>query len=112
MFHSVPAMLIAGLVVYLAYESSSVRTRFFLSFGVMIGFLSHLVLDEMCSVNFEGMTLKLNKSAGSAVKFWSPSWIASTLTYILLLILIYFALQDYEQHTGRTILPNHLKISF
>src|SRR5438132_1108943 len=52
--------------------------------GVMIGFLSHLVLDELYSVDFMGARIKLNKFAGSAVKFWSPSWPATAVCYALL----------------------------
>src|SRR5207302_1448973 len=69
MFHSIPAMLIAGLTVYLIYHPSSdphsafpdklfsiellgapvqlSRYRCFIAGGIMLGFLSHLVLDEM-----------------------------------------------------------------
>ena len=60
MFHSIPGVLIAGLVVYLTYHQPVLRTRFFLAFGVMIGFRS-LVLDEIYSVDFHGVTIKLNK---------------------------------------------------
>ena len=77
MFHSVPAMLIAGLVVYLAYHSTFVRIRLALAAGVMIGFLSHLVLDEIYSVDFNGVRVRLNSFAGSAVKFVSPSWVGT-----------------------------------
>jgi len=38
MYHSIPAMLIAGLIVFLAYQHPSMRVRLFLSVGVMIGF--------------------------------------------------------------------------
>ena len=39
----------------------------------MVGFLSHLVLDEIYSVDFRGARIKLKSSAGSAVKFMSSS---------------------------------------
>src|SRR6266849_9402064 len=59
MFHSVPAMMIAGLAVYLMYHGPDERTRMFLAAGTMVGFLSHLVLDEIYSVNFMGVGFKL-----------------------------------------------------
>ncbi len=65
MFHSIPAMLISGMVVFLSYHSPSMRTRVFLAVGVMIGFLSHLVLDELYSVDFRGLKIGFNKYAGS-----------------------------------------------
>ncbi len=105
MFHSIPAMLIAGMLVYLAYHHPLIRTRIFLAVGVMIGFLSHLVLDELCSVDFQGITIKLNKSAGSAVKFFSPSFIGTTTAYVLLLGVSYLTLLDYEKSTHTRVMP-------
>ena len=84
MFHSVPAMLIAGLVVYLEYSSPNLSLRLLLAGGVMLGFLSHLVLDEIYSVDFNGVRLRLAKSAGSALKFTSPSWVGTSVCYGLL----------------------------
>ncbi len=84
MFHSVPALLIAGLATYLIYPSDSTHLRAFLAGAVMLGFLSHLVLDEMYSVDFMGARLHLNKYAGSAVKFVSRSWSATLTAYLLL----------------------------
>ena len=57
----------------------------------MIGFLSHLLLDEIYSVDFSGLKPKLNKYAGSALKFASPSRKATGLTYLLLLALGFLA---------------------
>jgi LexA-binding, inner membrane-associated putative hydrolase len=84
MFHSIPALLIAGLAAYLIYPSGDVRRRIFLSGAVMIGFLSHLILDEIYSVDFMGARLRLNKYAGSALKLVSKSWPATVTTYLLL----------------------------
>lgn len=109
MYHSLPAMLIAGLVVYLSYQHPSMRTRVFLAVGTMIGFLSHLVLDEMCSVDFHGITIKLNRYAGSAVKFFSPSTIGTVCTYLILIGLGYLAVLDYERTTGILIFSNAWK---
>jgi hypothetical protein len=91
MFHSIPAMLIAGLTTHLLYPSDEVRLRNFLAVGVVLGFLSHLVLDEMYSVDFMGVRLRLNKYAGSAVKLYSKSWLATLATYLLLASLLWRA---------------------
>jgi hypothetical protein len=112
MYHSIPAMLIAGLIVYLSYHSPSPRNRLFLAAGVMIGFLSHLVLDELCSVDFHGLTVKLNKYAGSAVKFFSPSVIGTATCYLILLGLSYLAVLDYEKQTGSWVLPSEMHINW
>ncbi len=84
MFHSIPALIIAGLATYLIYPSEDVRRRIFLSGAVMIGFLSHLILDEIYSVDFMGARLRLNKYAGSALKLVSKSWSATLTTYLVL----------------------------
>lgn len=97
MFHSIPAMLVSGLVVYLEYHSPDQRIRMLLAGGLMLGFLSHLVLDEIYSVDFNGVRLKLKSSAGSALKFVSPSWIATAVCYGLLGGLGFLAYLEWAQ---------------
>jgi membrane-bound metal-dependent hydrolase YbcI (DUF457 family) len=88
MFHSIPAMLITGLLVFLLYRSSDADRhlilRLYLAGGVMLGFLSHLLLDELYAVDFQGIVFKRNKYSGSALKLFSPSWAATLTTYLLL----------------------------
>jgi hypothetical protein len=91
MFHSVPAMLITGLLVFLVYQSSSVLIRVYLAGGMMLGFFSHLLLDELYRIDLKGASLHLKKHAGSALKFVSPSWSAMLTTYGLLTFLFYLA---------------------
>lgn len=89
MFHSIPAIVIAGLLVFMLYSTPFLWRRIFVSFGMMLGFLSHLVLDEIYSVDFMGGKLRLNKFAGSALKFWSKSRPATISTYVILSILVW-----------------------
>jgi hypothetical protein len=95
MFHSIPAMLIAGLLVYLCFPSEDMvgggMLRLYLAGGVMLGFFSHLVLDEIYSIDLNGTAVKFNKFAGSAVKFGSSSWMATLTCYTILLALGYVA---------------------
>lgn len=95
MFHSLPAMLIAGLAVFLGYHSPDRGLRLYLACGVMLGFLSHLILDELYSVDFTGVTVRLSKSAGSALKLTSSSWPATAVTYMILSCLVYVAWTDW-----------------
>ncbi|HSQ56499.1 MAG TPA: metal-dependent hydrolase [Gemmata sp.] len=97
MYHSIPAMLIAGLVVYLAYHSPDRSIRLLLAGGVMLGFASHLVLDEIYSVDLRGVKIKLKSSAGTAVKFGSSSLIATATCYLILGSLAYLAYLDYNK---------------
>jgi hypothetical protein len=94
MFHSIPALLISGLTTYLLYHNPDVRLRLYLAGSVMLGFLSHLVLDELYSVDFTGVRPRLNRYAGSALKLASPSWVATLSTYGVLLALGFLALID------------------
>ena len=85
MFHSVPGMLIAGLLTFLAYKHPQLGPRILLALAVMIGFMSHLLLDELCAVDFRGLKPALNQFAGSALKFGSKSRWATGVTYAILL---------------------------
>jgi hypothetical protein len=87
MFHSVPAMFIVGLIVFLLFQDADSLVRVYLAGGVMLGFLSHLVLDELCAVDLRGLRPRLNRFAGSALKLSSASWVATLFTYVLLFAL-------------------------
>jgi hypothetical protein len=95
MFHSLPAMCIAGLAVFLVDHGRTLELRLFLAGAIMLGFLSHLVLDELCSVDFMGVRLRLNRYAGSALKLSSRSATATLLTYMLLGGLGYLAWREW-----------------
>jgi len=97
MYHSVPAMFVAGLCVYLAYHSPDRGIRALLACGVMIGFLSHLILDEVYSVDWRGVKPKLKASAGSAFKFGSSSLPATATCYLILGGLLYLAYLDLQK---------------
>ncbi|HMP04201.1 MAG TPA: metal-dependent hydrolase [Gemmatales bacterium] len=84
MFHSIPAMFIAGGLTYLATENLTPPTPWLLAVGVTLGFFSHLVLDEIYSVDLSGVIPKYKSSAGTALKFYSASWGASLFTWGIL----------------------------
>jgi hypothetical protein len=96
MFHSLPAMLITGLAVFLIDQRPDLKGRLFLTGGAMLGFLSHLVLDEIYGVDFMGLRLKPKKYAGSALKLVSPSWSANVITYTLLALLGFLAWREFD----------------
>lgn len=84
MFHSIPALLIAAEGTYLAYPGHSVRVKLLMAAGVAIGFFSHLLLDELYSVQWSGVRISLKKSAGSALKLFGPEFGANAVAYMLL----------------------------
>jgi membrane-bound metal-dependent hydrolase YbcI (DUF457 family) len=94
MFHSIPALLIAGLIVFLLDHGPNLTARLMLAGGTMAGFLSHLVLDELYAIDLLGSKLRPNKYAGSALKFFSPSVPATIGTYLVLLALAVVAWQE------------------
>jgi len=96
MFHSIPALLIASEFTFLAYRSEEVRVRLLMAVGVGIGFLSHLVLDEMYSVQWDGLRVKLSRSAGSALKFFGTRAIPNGFALGLLVFLTYASLVEAE----------------
>ena len=87
MFHSLPAAAIAGQVTFLAFSAEEPLRRYFVSSAVVLGFLTHLVLDEIWSVKMGWFGPKVKKSFGTALKFHGPDLWPNLLTYVLTLIL-------------------------
>jgi hypothetical protein len=80
--HSPPAAVAWSALVYVAYPTDRHEVRLAMAAGMLIGFASHLLLDEVSSVDLAGARIK--KSAGSTLKLWSRSpWATLTLYAIL-----------------------------
>jgi hypothetical protein len=92
MFHSIPALVIAAEATFLSYHSPEIRVRLLMAMGVALGFMSHLVLDEMYSVQWDGVRIKLSKSAGSAVKFFGRDALPNGMALGLMMFLTYASL--------------------
>jgi len=95
MFHSIPAALIAAELAFLLSNWGDVGTRFFMAGAVLLGFLSHLFLDELYSIEWRRGRMRLKKSFGTALKLWSSNsmW-ANFSTYAKLAALTFLALND------------------
>lgn len=89
MYHSIPAMIISGELAFLGYKSDEFTMKLLMGVGIMIGFFSHLVLDELYAVEWRGVRLRPNKFSGSAIKFVGKSFFANVFTYGLLFFLTY-----------------------
>lgn len=94
MFHSFPAMLIAAELTWLAYPSENLWVKLLMGVGVAVGFFSHLLLDEMYSVQWSGALPSLKKSFGTAMKFASPSFGPTAFTYGLLMLLTFVVAEN------------------
>lgn len=87
MFHSVPAAAVAGLAVFLAFDSFDPMRRYFVAGAAVLGYLTHLVLDEIWSVRLGLFGPKVKKSFGTAMKFLGGEAWANIVTYLLLIVL-------------------------
>lgn len=94
MWHSIPAAMIAGLVTFMICLSADFEIRLFKAWATVIGFMSHLFLDEIYAVNWEGQLPKKKKSFGTAVKFFGNNQLANVFTYGKLALLIALVSSD------------------
>ena len=96
MFHSLPALIIVGELAFLICAHEDLWIRAFNAGAVMLGFASHLVLDEIWSIDLR--RLRLKSSFGTAVKLWGNCWWANLVTYANVALL---ALLIFEDPTAR-----------
>ncbi|MCA8990935.1 MAG: metal-dependent hydrolase [Planctomycetaceae bacterium] len=94
MFHSIPALIIAGELVYLGYPSGLTTVKLLMGGGVAIGFLSHLILDEIWSIRWNGVVPDLKKSSGTAMKFVGEKFVPNALTFAILATASFFVLDE------------------
>lgn len=94
MWHSLPAAASAGLIAYLVMPCSSNGVRAFKAISVVLGFLVHLMLDEIWAFELGVGRVRAKKSFGTALKFFGPNPMANVFVYAMLLGLIYTAYCD------------------
>jgi LexA-binding, inner membrane-associated putative hydrolase len=94
MFHSIPAAIIFGEVAYLL-ASGDLKLRLYKAGGVVLGYMIHLVLDEMYSVYYVRGRMQLKKSFGTALKLFERRKLWPNLsTYAKLALFTFLAFQD------------------
>jgi hypothetical protein len=93
MWHSIPAAASIGLLAFLITDDQNLMLRGYWAGSAVIGFMTHLVLDELYSVDFRGIRLK--KSLGTALKFWTNTGMWPNIsTYGKLTVLLLLAWSD------------------
>jgi hypothetical protein len=109
MWHSLPAAASVGLLTFLLVTGDSTFHRLYLAGAVVLGFLVHLLLDELWSIQWKGGRVRLKSSFGTAIKLWSRSWWANLSTYGKLVLLIVYAvhfdpivMEQLDQRLGRS----------
>ncbi len=95
MFHSIPAAVIAGLIGYLVCDSGAHLVHNYKAFAVGLGYLVHLILDEIWSVDVKNARVK--KSFGTALKFFGENPGTTMMTYCLMTLLMMFAANEQTQ---------------
>jgi membrane-bound metal-dependent hydrolase YbcI (DUF457 family) len=94
MFHSLPAAAIAGQVTYLAFWHEDPLRRYYVASAVVLGFLTHLVLDEIWSVRNGQFGPKAKKGFGTAMKFHGPVLWSTIVSYVVVVALGLVAASD------------------
>ena len=94
MFHIIPALLIAAELAYLSYPTNLIRVKLLVAAGVALGFFSHLLLDEIYSVELNGVKVGLKKSSGTALKMFGEAFFPNVFSFALAGTLTYASLMD------------------
>ncbi len=94
MWHSIPAAATAGLLAYLAMPCLSESVRVYKSLAVVLGFIVHLLLDEIWALNVGVGRLRPKKSFGSAMKLFGNNTLANIFIYTQVAVLSYLAWGD------------------
>ena len=91
MFHSIPAALIFGELAFLL-GTGTTDMRVYKAMGVVLGYLSHLLLDELYSIQWGHA--KVKKSFGTALKLFGPSVFPNLTTYAKLIFLTFISFKE------------------
>lgn len=95
MIHSIPVAVIWGSIVFLAFRRASGLTQNIMAAGAAIGFVVHLLIDEMFSlVDISGGKFTPKASSGTALKFFGHAVFPNILTYVILAVLLYICAAD------------------
>ncbi|MEN0111397.1 MAG: metal-dependent hydrolase [Planctomycetota bacterium] len=81
MWPSIPAVMIFAGLAFLMSAPTDVFDRYLKAIAVGLGALSHLILDEVYSVDTRGVVPRFKKSFGTAVKLFSKDPWANFSTY-------------------------------
>lgn len=77
MWHSLPACLACGLLTFLIVGGPDLAIRLYKAAAISLGFLSHLVLDEIWSLSLRSGKLNIKRSFGTALKLFGKDRIAN-----------------------------------
>ncbi len=95
-FHSIPTALIYTFGVYLIFHHDHhfpIKSRLLIAAGAFAGVITHLILDEIYSIDFNGKKIRVKRSFGTAFSFWKEDTpVISTIAYLIAATLLYISL--------------------
>jgi membrane-bound metal-dependent hydrolase YbcI (DUF457 family) len=94
MWHSIPAAIIASALGFMLCSCHSATMQWYKAGGVFIGFMSHLILDELNSLEFKIGRIRIKRSFGTAFKLWGRKAWPNISTYGKLVIVLLLAFGD------------------
>ncbi len=88
--HSIPAAIIWGGLVFMAFRHSPNLVQNLAASSAVIGFLTHLLIDEMFSmVDISGGKFTPKASSGTALKFFGSSALITIAMYLCVAFVLY-----------------------
>lgn len=95
MFHSIPAIVIWGCIIYNVSEESGNTFQTSITISAASGYFFHLIVDELYAmIDISGGEFKPKKSAGTALKMISSSLLGTSICYTLLGLILWFTLNN------------------
>ncbi len=88
-FHSVPAAVLLGVICFFLARNEGMGRKLQIAFGFVAftGYITHLLLDELWAVDFNGKKVKKKKSFGTAFKFISPGLWNNIALYVITILM-------------------------
>lgn len=111
-FHSIPAgMFFAGLITTISYYYLDLKEFFAWMIGafVLLGYIVHLVLDEIYSVDMANVRIK--RSFGTALKIIDRKNMAGTIIAYLGAIIFLFSTPGFQNFIG-TVFKKSVYVKF
>ncbi len=93
MFHSIPAAIVFGEIAYLL-ASGDLAIRLYKAGAVVLGYLIHLMLDEVYSIEYVRGRMQTKKSFGSALKLFGGKLWPNVSAYGKLALFTFLAMKD------------------
>lgn len=106
--HSIPTAIIWGGLVFLAFRNSPDIVQNLAASSAIIGFLTHLLIDEMFSMmDISGGKFTPKASSGTALKFLGSTIMITVALYLCVAFVLYLCAVDAKMMKPIFTLPQH-----